>query len=44
MDQNIYFLEAKERALNMMDKAKSKKKVDKGIEQILYLINKSYKF
>lgn len=44
MDQNIYFLEAKERALNLLDKAKSKNKVDNGIEQILFLINKSDKF
>ena len=44
MDQNIYFLEAKERALNLLAKAKSKNKVDNGIEQILFLINKSDKF
>ena len=44
MDQNIYFLEAKERALNLLDKAKSNNKVDNGIEQILFLINKSDKF
>lgn len=44
MNQNIYFLEAKERALNLLDKAKSKNKVDNGIEQILFLINKSDKF
>ena len=44
MNKNIYFLEAKERALKMLDKAKSKKIVDTGIEQILDLINKSNEF
>jgi len=44
MYQNMYFLEAKEKAINLLDKAKSRNKVDDGIEQILNLINKSNKF
>ncbi|MCK4347039.1 MAG: hypothetical protein KAW47_00335 [Thermoplasmatales archaeon] len=35
------FLDAKERALNLLWKDKSENKVDKGIEQILDMINKS---
>jgi len=44
MDKNNYFLEAKEKAINLLDKSKSKNKVDTRIEQILDLINKSDKF